>query len=777
MIRKLNVQQLIIDIMKRNFFTLLFAIISISVFSQIHEVTISGYVTYATSGTAVVNHEVYIYTDSMQYQPLFDFDDMVYTNAFGFYCDTISVENQGTIYTQGEFMVGLYDCNNTFVMTTVSFNQNNIYMQADFSICSTIPSVGCNANFYTYPDSAGGVYNSTVHFIDASSENTTNWYWDFGDGTYSELQNPTHTFTNGIHDVCLFIIKADSLNNVLCSDTFCSQVITGNMIEFNNADTLYSSIPFCGPRNINFYFSGRARDYADGDSVDVKIDFGDATDTVFKLPLNSYPNDLNSYFSLFNFSHQYLTTGTFIAEFIAIAPDGISDTAFSTEFTIYDNCSTISGIVFNDSDHDCVFDNGEEIIPGISVYLYKSGTFLGWCNSDNNGKYIFNAPAEGIYQVKISNVNSYQLNCPVSGMYQVSSLPSTGNDFALSVDSISCNAFFYAYPSANDFSYYFVNTFSGNITNWYWSFGDGTSSTLQNPYHTYNANGNYHVCLYISGDSCQDTYCTTITIDQSLNCDIYVLGNSITNESAPGVADGAINIDVYGGIPPYSYEWSNGATTKNISGLTSGYYDVVVTDSSFCQTWATFEILNVSDSLNWYEADSIFSTPVDTCFDFPIYNASIYNYTIVNDSTISVTWILYDNSNTSAGFVTVEYTINVNSYYLANLVIECDSFIYSYYDYIHVLENSMGVITTENITGSINIFPNPVVDELNIKCENVKDVSEINILNSMGQVIQSDNMISGKQDVIKINTSSLSKGLYFVQLVCKGQILTGRFVK
>jgi len=47
-------------------------------------------------------------------------------------------------------------------------------------------------------------------------------------------------------------------------------------------------------------------------------------------------------------------------------------------------------------------------------------------------------------------------------------------------------------------------------------------------------------------------------------------------------ADGSITAFGSGGTPPYSYLWSNGGTTQTISGLTSNYYDVTVTDANGC---------------------------------------------------------------------------------------------------------------------------------------------------------------------------------------------------
>jgi len=51
-----------------------------------------------------------------------------------------------------------------------------------------------------------------------------------------------------------------------------------------------------------------------------------------------------------------------------------------------------------------------------------------------------------------------------------------------------------------------------NATSYYWDFGDGNFTTIQNPLYTYSYGGNYDVCLSII-DSCgADTSCTTIAI-------------------------------------------------------------------------------------------------------------------------------------------------------------------------------------------------------------------------------------------------------------------------
>jgi len=88
--------------------------------------------------------------------------------------------------------------------------------------------------------------------------------------------------------------------------------------------------------------------------------------------------------------------------------------------------------------------------------------------------------------------------------------------------------------------------------------------------------GTYDVTV-TDANGCTATASATVTEPTAL-----AVTFTTDNVSCPGGNDGTATVTVTGGIAPYTYVWSNNATTASITGVTDGTYNVTVTDSNGC---------------------------------------------------------------------------------------------------------------------------------------------------------------------------------------------------
>ncbi|KEO73189.1 hypothetical protein EL17_12585 [Anditalea andensis] len=97
--------------------------------------------------------------------------------------------------------------------------------------------------------------------------------------------------------------------------------------------------------------------------------------------------------------------------------------------------------------------------------------------------------------------------------------------------------------------------------------------------------GNYTAFIY-DGRDCFQTVQVTIREPEE---ELQVLGD-LKYETCNLIGETAITLQVRGGTTPYTYLWSNGATTQDINNLGAGKYTVEVTDAKGCRVEKTFDM-------------------------------------------------------------------------------------------------------------------------------------------------------------------------------------------
>ncbi|OJU77735.1 MAG: hypothetical protein BGO09_03115 [Bacteroidetes bacterium 47-18] len=228
---------------------------------------------------------------------------------------------------------------------------------------------------------------------------------------------------------------------------------------------------------------------------------------------NITPPDMQLISNSFTYSSSWTTvTYDFTADddynFLQLLPfrTGSASSQAEQYELMVDNISVIEMV---DMPGDIQVRCGEDLeynIDGNNCYTYE------WFGPGG-----FYSSGPGLY---IPNVNSSN-----SGLYTLNITSNTGNcvysaSFNVNVegDCIPCERaeLDIQFEGCNPVQFSPVSNVPGSIVSYYWSFGDGTSSTLANPLKYYGAPGVYEVCLTVvfslNGETCCKTSCIRIDV-------------------------------------------------------------------------------------------------------------------------------------------------------------------------------------------------------------------------------------------------------------------------
>jgi hypothetical protein len=184
------------------------------------------------------------------------------------------------------------------------------------------------------------------------------------------------------------------------------------------------------------------------------------------------------------------------------------------------------------------------------------GTFplnILWDNGSNST--IRNNLAAGDYSFTVTDA----IGCSISDTITITQPDPLSLSFNSSAGSCGDNGFTIAIVIGGTAPYKYL-----------WSTG-ATTSFIDNL-----APGNYSVTV-TDDKNCTKTATANIVPYPAINLNV-----TATNTTCNGTTNGTATANATGGTAPFTYSWSNGGTTKTISGLTFGTYSVTVTDATDC---------------------------------------------------------------------------------------------------------------------------------------------------------------------------------------------------
>ncbi|MBI5431447.1 MAG: PKD domain-containing protein [Planctomycetes bacterium] len=324
---------------------------------------------------------------------------------------------------------------------------------------TTVP----NAELAAYPTS--GLSPLVVRFRDLSTGVPSAWTWDFGDGTTSTEQNPTHTYAAlGSYTVTLGVTNALGSDATTVTDCVLVDVVPPI------ADFTASTHGGTSPLTVQFTDLS-----AGGAPTAWAWSFGDGQTSTLQHP-----------------SHVYTTSGYFSVTLTASNAYG-SDTSTQTNCVIVDFIPPIASFSGQPTSGNAPFvvDFTDESTGGAPTSWY-------W-NFGDGGAAVVPDPSHtyttpGTYSVRLTATNVYGSTFLDRVAYiQVGQGPPIVADFVASPTT-----------GSGPLTVQFTDLSVGNVIAWEWDFGDDTTSTAQNPTHTFTSPGEYDVSLQVTDPNGKD---------------------------------------------------------------------------------------------------------------------------------------------------------------------------------------------------------------------------------------------------------------------------------
>ncbi len=374
----------------------------------------------------------------------------------------------------------------------------------------------------------------TVSFTQQSYD-VDDWHWDFGDGAVSDDEHPTHIYTTpGTYTVTLTVSN-------ICGSRDDEKLDFITVLPGPAADYSTNTTESCVGDPVEFYDHSTHADTWEWD-------FGDGNTSTDQNPVHTY-SAVGRYDVTLTVTNDCGGDSEYRSEYISVGIEPIAD------FTA-DQTSGCAGMTVNFTD----------LSTNADTYSWDFGD--GSTSSAASPSHTYNAA--GVYSVRllVSNAcgDDYDERMAYIRVYG----PPTA-DFEIHDPFVWCA------PLPIDF----IDR-STDAESWLWDFGDGNTSTDQNPTHTYQNAGTYDVTLTVTNDCGPDTEPKTafIRVDEEPTAD-FIASNtdacvnqpvSFTNQSTNGRA--------------YTWDFGDGNTSHDDNPThtyaVAGTYTVTLTAGNLC---------------------------------------------------------------------------------------------------------------------------------------------------------------------------------------------------
>lgn len=298
------------------------------------------------------------------------------------------------------------------------------------------------------------------------------WQWIFGDGNGDNLQNTTHTYANSNTYSVELIVESDNgcfANAVQDVDVFALPVAGINV----NNECFYDALNF--------------QNGSSGNSTAFQWSFGDGNTSNLENP-----------------AHQYINAGIYQVALIVNTLEGCAD-------TIVQNVTAYAQPEANFSvDPSCV-NSGNQFTDNSTINPVDGDQITGysWSFGDGNTSSVASPSHdydnEGVYNVNFLVTSNYGCINVFNSTATVWPLPESNFspvDVCLGVST--------EFSDLSQVSN--INT-TNSIDTWNWNFGEGGTSSQQNPIYTYNAPGTYNATLTVTTtNGCSDLTTLPVTV-------------------------------------------------------------------------------------------------------------------------------------------------------------------------------------------------------------------------------------------------------------------------